>query len=277
MMDSNAVKRYSSLLTPAWNRLPPRLREVLRRRLRKKAAPEALPEALKERLDSVGFSTSTPDTSPAIYDCFAALADSGVLGDYYEFGLWQGYSFCVAQAAASSAGRTEPQFFGFDSFMGLPPLTGPDAESREFKAGDYAGSFEEVVSNLNHFGVDWERTHLVKGWYDHLPGSAAHVATKMGPAALVLVDCDLYESTVPVLQFVRDRIQPGTIVMFDDWNCFDRSDDMGQRRAFGEFLDENPEWKATPLLSFGWHGQAFTMQPVSGRRPEESRPSGVEV
>ncbi|HSH60888.1 MAG TPA: TylF/MycF/NovP-related O-methyltransferase [Acidimicrobiales bacterium] len=226
---------------------------------------------MRKRLDSVGFSTSTPDTSPAIYKCFTILADTGIEGDYYEFGLWQGYSFCVAQAAASSAGGTAPQFFGFDSFEGLPPLTGPDAGSHEFKAGDYAGSYEEVVSNLNHFGVDWERTHLVKGWYDALPESAAHLATKMGPAALVLVDCDLYESTVPVLRFVRDRLQPGTIVMFDDWNCFDRSDDMGQRRAFREFLDQNPAWKAAPLLSFGWHGQAFTMQPVTSHQEDRLR------
>lgn len=271
MMDGNALKRWADSLAPIWNRLPPRAREFLRRRLRDKGAPEGLPEPLRKRLDSVGFSTSTPDTSPAIYKCFTILADTGIEGDYYEFGLWQGYSFCVAQAAASSAGGTAPQFFGFDSFEGLPPLTGPDAGSHEFKAGDYAGSYEEVVSNLNHFGVDWERTHLVKGWYDALPESAAHLATKMGPAALVLVDCDLYESTVPVLRFVRDRLQPGTIVMFDDWNCFDRSDDMGQRRAFREFLDQNPAWKAAPLLSFGWHGQAFTMQPVTSHQEDRLR------
>jgi len=263
MMDGNTGKRWADLLAPIWDRLPPRLRESLRRRLRNRAAPERLPEELRTRLDSVGFSTSTPDTSPAIYECFAALAATGVRGDYYEFGLWQGYSFSVAHAAAGSAGVTEPQFFGFDSFMGLPPLTGPDAESHEFKAGDYAGGYEEVVSNLNRFGVDWERTHLIKGWYDDLPDSAAQLTSKMGPAALVLVDCDLYESTVPVLRFVKDRLQPGTIVMFDDWNCFDRSDDMGQRRAFREFLEENPGWQAAPLLSFGWHGQAFTMQPTA--------------
>lgn len=270
MMDG-AGKRWADLLSPIWNRLPPRLRESLRRRLRDKAAPGALPPELRKRLDSVGFSTSTPDTSPAIYECFEALAGTGTRGDYYEFGLWQGYSFCVAQAAASSGGGTEPQFFGFDSFMGLPPLTGPDAESREFKAGDYAGSFDEVVSNLNDFGVNWERTHLIKGWFDDLSETAAHLTTKMGPAALVLVDCDLYESTVPVLRFVRDRLQPGTVVMFDDWNCFDRSDDKGQRRAFREFLDENPSWNAVPLLSFGWHGQAFTMQPATSHDEDRLR------
>lgn len=220
----------------------------------------------------MGFSTSTPDTSPAIYECFAAVRDAGIQGDYYEFGLWQGYSFCVAQAAATSVGLQDAQFFGFDSFMGLPPLTGPDAESHEFRPGDYASSYEEVTKNLERFGVDWDRTYLVKGWYDDLPQSAAHLASKMGVAALVLVDCDLYESTVPVLRFVADRLQPGTVVMFDDWNCFDRSDDLGQRRAFREFLAENPSWKASPLLSFGWHGQAFTMQPVASHDHSSRQP-----
>ncbi len=27
--------------------------------------------------------------------------------------------------------------------------------------------------------------------------------------------------------------------MFDDWNCFDKDNDKGQRRAMGELLNDN--------------------------------------
>ncbi len=260
MADRKTLKRrVDELARPVLGRIPPRTRDMVRRRVRTRKPPAFLPEPVKQKLAAVPFCTSTPDTPPAIYECMQVVADSGVRGDYYEFGLWQGYSFCVAQAAADQAGLPGMRFFGFDSFEGLPDLTGPDAESNEFHPGDYVSSYDEVVRNLSQYGVDWERTYLVKGWYDDLPESAGDALGEMGPAALVLVDCDLYESTVPVLRFIEGRLQEGTVVMFDDWNCFDASDDMGQRRALREFLADNPRWRAEPLLSFGWHGQAFTM------------------
>jgi O-methyltransferase len=174
-----------------------------------------------------------------------------MVGDYYEFGLYQGHTFCVVQAAAEDLGFRDMQFFGFDSFEGLPPLRGSDVGSVEFSEGDYECSYDRVVEHLDKYGVDWKRTHLVKGWYDDLPASADECVPLMRGAALVLVDCDLYESTVPVLNFIAPYLRPGTIVMFDDWDSFNSSDDMGERRAFREFLEANPEWTAQPIFTFG--------------------------
>jgi hypothetical protein len=83
----------------------------------------------------------------------------------------------------------------------------------------------------------------------------------MRPAEVVVIDCDLYVSTVPVLRFIKDRLQPGTVVLFDDWNGWSFSDEMGERRAFHEFLAENPEWTAEPLFDRRHEGgAAFTMR-----------------
>ena len=57
-------------------------------------------------------------------------------------------------------------------------------------------------------------------------------------AAVIYVDCDLYESTVPVLKFIKPFLQRGTIIVFDDWNCFHGDPDRGERRAFKEFMDK---------------------------------------
>ena len=169
----------------------------------------------------------------------------------------------LAQASAARLGFEDMRFFGFDAFMGLPPVQGldatpfqyPDGSMFEFQEGDYACGYDQVVENLDEFGVDWERTHLIQGWYSDLPGTATSSLSLMRPAAVILVDCDLYESTVPVLQFMEQFLQPGTVVMFDDWNGWDLSDDMGERRAFREFLARSG-WMAEQLFDGGTEGGA---------------------
>jgi hypothetical protein len=38
-----------------------------------------------------------------------------------------------------------------------------------------------------------------------------------GPIAFLHIDCDIYSSTVDILQGVGDRLQAGTIVLFDEY------------------------------------------------------------
>ena len=52
-------------------------------------------------------------------------------GDYYEFGLFKGYSFWNMQYQAQRRGLRRMRFFGFDSFRGLPEVTGVSTQSRD--------------------------------------------------------------------------------------------------------------------------------------------------
>ena len=54
-------------------------------------------------------------------------------------------------------GITDMHFVGFDSFLGLPDVTGID-EGGPFKAGDFSAYREEVETHFNKFGVDWSVT-----------------------------------------------------------------------------------------------------------------------
>src|SRR5690606_7604139 len=100
---------------------------------------------------------------------------------------------------------------------------------------------EQVIDNLNSAGgIDWERTFLVPGYYNESLTPeliAKHRLRRVGDA---LIDCDLYSSTVTVLDFLRPLIGDKTILIMDDWNCFDARDDRGQRRAMREFLEREP-------------------------------------
>ena len=59
--------------------------------------------------------------------------------------------------------------------------------------------------------------------------------------AFVHIDCDLYSSTVEVLDplFANNMIADGCIVCFDDWNCNRASPRFGQRRAWREMVEKH--------------------------------------
>lgn len=194
------------------------------------------------------------------------MRTSDLQGDYYEFGLFRGQSFAAAHRLARRHRlASDMRFFGFDSFQGLPQPDGFDAAG-EFRKGDYACSRAEVTATLEKRRVDWSRIQLVEGWYDQTLTPNLKSALAPGKVGIALVDCDLYESTVPVLRFLTSLIQDGSIILFDDWNCFDRSDQKGERRAFREFLVNNPQFAAQKWISFGRRGQAFVLHkdPAAG-------------
>jgi O-methyltransferase len=251
------------MIDQVWKSLPARVRHRMREKIvRQVARVEFLRKRIKHPAID-GFLTLTPETPPAISICLQKALALGVQGDYYEFGLYRGYSFWSAQKSANLLGLNQVRFLGFDSFQGLPKLEGIDAETAEFNERDYAASMEEVKWYLEKYGVDWSRSFLIEGYYDDSLQDGLKSKLEMKPVMVALIDCDLYGSTVSVLDFLDNLLQDGSILMFDDWNCFNKSDDKGERRAFREFLARRPHWTAHPFVSFGWHGQSFVLSQVN--------------
>lgn len=196
----------------------------------------------------------------AIDAALTYLAAAGTRGDYHEFGLFRGYTFWHAQHAADKAGLTSMRFYGFDSFAGLPEVSGNDRKAGLFISGDYRCSRPDVERLVSEHGFDWERATLVEGYFDQSLTTELKRRYAMGPVALAMIDCDLYQSTVPVLSFLAGLLQDGTILLFDDWYCFGETGESGEPRAFREFLADHPEWRADELMRFPRYGQAFVMR-----------------
>lgn len=209
-----------------------------------------------------GFRPASPGIEYGLTQVFDHAARLGALesGDYAEFGLFKGGSFHLAQRLADERGL-KPRFFGFDSFEGLPEITGPDSTAHgEFRKGQYACTREELERNLTEAGVDWSRTVLVEGFFeDTLTDGliAEHDIRRIGVA---MIDCDLYSSTATVLCWLERLVGEGTILVMDDWNCFGGDEDRGQRRAMREFLTRNPHLRLEPLVSYGLNSQAFLLR-----------------
>lgn len=208
------------------------------------------------------FRTLSPGAPGAIRKGFELILeqDGEVKGDYYEFGLFRGYTFLQAWNHSKQLGLNDVSFYGFDSFEGLPPAEGIDQVDGRFFEGQFACSRQEVEKNLNGEGVDLDKVTLVEGYYENSLTESLRQQYPFKPAAVVLLDCDYYSSTVTALKWMEPYLEVGTVLLFDDWFSYGESDELGQQKAFSEFLERNTQYRAEDLWEFENHGKGFVLK-----------------
>jgi len=263
-----ASSREVSTLRRAWDHLP----SIVRRPILWSMRSDWLRLKVLGRLgirDESAFFPLSNGGARALDAAIDVLKKNGPRGDYFEFGIYRGYTLWYAQRAARRAGLSDMRFYGFDSFEGLPEIEGNDRKAALFISGDYRCTLPEVERLLTLHGYDLDRGRLVPGYFDKSLTPALKSGEGMEKAALVMVDCDLYQSTVPCLAFIADLLQDGTVMLFDDWYCFGKAKDRGEPRAFNEFLAEHQQWWAEPFMKFGGYGQGFIMKRQAAPSPSE--------
>ena len=138
-------------------------------------------------------------------------------GLFLEFGVASGRT--INHMALNTP---QAHFYGFDSFEGLPEA---------WRSGFHKGTFAQprlpaVPPNVT----------LIKGWFDETLPAFLHDWPHL-PLSLVHIDCDLYSSTKTILANLKDRIVPGTVIVFDEyWNYPGWRDH--EFKAFEELLAE---------------------------------------
>ncbi len=142
-----------------------------------------------------------------------ALGEVTLTGLVLEFGVASGST--INFIAERHAGKV----FGFDTFAGLP---------EEWRAGYPRGTFA-----TRELPAVRENVALVTGLFERtLP---AFCDEHSEPVAFIHIDCDLYSAAQTVLSSLRDRIVPGTVIVFDEY--FNYPDwEMHEFRAFQEFV-----------------------------------------
>jgi O-methyltransferase len=167
-------------------------------------------------------------------------------GYYFEFGCYKGRTmrFCWRHTRHNF----NFTYVAFDSFEGLPEPDPVDAHPG-WKAGDFSMGEQAFVDIVVGAGMPRPRLQTVKGFYDRSLTPELQRQLLPRRASIVYIDCDLYESTVPVLKFLPPFLQLGTVVAFDDWTCYFNSPARGQRRAWREFREANPELNFEPFVS----------------------------
>lgn len=166
-----------------------------------------------------------------------SVVNEGVEGSIVECGTWRGgASFLMACLLRQSGdGRT---VWLCDSFEGHRPpevIDGKaaldyaaDTESPEY-LDNCRADIDDVRNTARLLGLE-ATTQLLKGWFDQsLPANRERI----GPIALLRIDCDWYASVRSVLDALYDQVSPGGYVIFDDYFSYD-----GCAVAVHEFLGE---------------------------------------
>jgi tetratricopeptide (TPR) repeat protein len=142
-----------------------------------------------------------------------ALAGAEGEGMVLEFGVRRGNS--INQIAEA----TDQTVHGFDSFTGLP----------EAWNNEPAG----VLTTGAQLPPVRDNVVLHAGWFDDT--LLAFLARHSGPVRFVNIDSDIYSSASTVLTALADRLQSGSVLVFDEFigNKSWRDDEF---KAFHEFI-----------------------------------------
>jgi hypothetical protein len=158
-------------------------------------------------------------------------------GYYFEFGCNEANTFRMAFNNFKYLFNFT--YVAFDSFKGLPKVEGAD-KMEVFYKGKLAFSRKEFERLCKKEGLTEDKLIIVEGFYQDSLNNDLVIKLQPKKAAVIYIDCDLYTSTVSVLNFIIHFLQPGTIIIFDDWNCFYGDPDRGQKKAFNEFKFKYP-------------------------------------
>jgi O-methyltransferase len=175
------------------------------------------------------------------------------VGDYLEFGVYTGTSLACMYRALVRQGMEHVRLFGFDSFEGLPKSATTDETSRylPWAFADYSSPIALSREAMRGKGVDLDRVTLVKGWFEDTLNDDSIKQHGIRKAGVIMVDSDLYSSAKAALDFCAPLIQDHAVVVFDEWLPGTLgADNVGERRAFDEFLAANQSLSATELESY---------------------------
>lgn len=195
-----------------------------------------------------------------------------VEGDIMEFGVYTGRSLAllayyhgVNKLGIHKCGFSR-RIVGFDSFAGLP---GSDGHPRWYPGmfgrnhsfhplcaqGDKV-SQETVIALFDHYRLPLPIIEV--GSFQVTLRELFGV--KYQKVAIAHIDCDLYESTKIVLFELHNLFQHGSIILFDDWFNFKGGANMGEQKAFLEYIKMQHNWAFVEYHTYATFGKSFIVQ-----------------
>ena len=210
------------------------------------------------------YTMTSPERIAAIIAAVTHLEQQRIPGAIVECGVWRGGSTMAAALTLLDLGQPSRDLHLFDTFSGMPPPTEADKShdnhsAEVLLAQDQPGTgiwcyadLADVKRNLASTAYPEGRVHFVQGKVeDTLPAAAPD------KIAMLRLDTDWYESTRHELEHLYPRLQPGGIMIVDDYGHW-----QGARKAVDEFLAALPQ---APFLHRIDYTGRLLVKPAAGR------------
>lgn len=154
-----------------------------------------------------------PNTLVDVWRCYELWQLVGELrdipGGIIEVGVWRGGTGALMASRAASLDVEDPVYL-CDTWKGVVKTTDVDTYYRDGKHDDTSREIVErlvVDMGLNH-------VELLQGIF---PDDTAHRIPEDQRFRLCHCDVDVYQSALDVLEWVWPRLEPGGMVVFDDY------------------------------------------------------------
>jgi O-methyltransferase len=188
-----------------------------------------------------------------------------VEGDYLEFGVFTGSSFCHSIRCCKKLVRLNSKtrntkFYGFDSFAGFGDLK--EGDKHPFYTDEnFATSLAAVNSRVLRVAAG-RQFKLIPGFFsDSLKNGAGQLGIEK--SRIIFIDSDTYSSANEALTFCIPTIQEGTFVVLDDYYSYRGSESRGVKRAFNEFVFQC-KIKVRQVFTYGMGGVVYVVSEKRG-------------
>ena len=191
----------------------------------------------------------------------------GMDGDYLEFGIFRGSSFCHSircfKASQKKNFDMKPMsFYGFDSFKGFGST---DEEDKHPFFADINFIADKTIVERRARKVAGDIPfHIIPGFFnDSLKNNPENLGIRK--ARIIFIDSDTYKSAKAALDFCAPIVQVGTFIALDDSFLYRGREDRGERRAFCEFIRER-NIEARVIFAYGLCGIVFIISKIGKDR-----------
>jgi hypothetical protein len=182
----------------------------------------------------------------ALIQAFKHVQEHNILGDYVECGVWQGGNLILLSGLQESIGANRT-IYGFDTFSGMTTPTAYDVDYLGNLAGEVMQSVTKVdgansihalaslalvKSNLRENNA--KNIKLIEGDVAVTLNESKHLPEKI---AILRLDTDWYESTKIELETLYPLLEPGGVLIIDDYGHY-----SGARKAVDEYFKGMEIW-----------------------------------
>ena len=187
-----------------------------------------------------------------------------VNGDYLEFGVYSGSSFCHSIRCCKNNQNLNPnvlntKFYGFDSFSGFGKIADEDIHPF-YTDSNFDTSFDQVNKRVRRISGGFE-VKLIQGFFsDTLINGAESMG--INNSRIIFIDSDTYSSATEALNFCIPTIQEGTFIILDDFFSFKGSLEKGVAKAFNQFL-VNASAEVREVFTYGMGGKVFVISKIN--------------